>query len=371
MAPTFSWADAGITYHGRLLKPNGSPVTSSSVQFLLQIKTPSPTNCLMYQEIQVKDLSQTSGVFSITLNDGSQTTSNTEPFTLETVFQNRGNTLIFPAGKCSGASSVAFVSSLSRQLIVSFNDGTFSGWEPLPPQSINFVPMALEAVSVGGWAPSGFFRVETAGVPESISPWSLTNYQKLLDLMANTTIVGGNASIGGNASGFTGSLAGDVTGGQASTKVEKIQGNAVLAGIPSDKQVLTWNHAQSRWEPANVPVAGNPDWDDIVNAPTSLPPSGNAGGDLAGSTYPNPVIANNAITAAKINDGAVAFSKIAAGSATGQVLQYEMGVGWKADALLYTNLVKSGGGSPWPSTACLAGEAVIWQSATDGFECAP
>lgn len=38
---------AGITYHGRLIDPNGSPVVSSNVQFRIQIRTPSNENCLM------------------------------------------------------------------------------------------------------------------------------------------------------------------------------------------------------------------------------------------------------------------------------------------------------------------------------------
>src|SRR5215475_11187228 len=47
-----------------------------------------------------------------------------------------------------------------------------------------------------------------------------------------------------------------------------------------------------------------------VTPPTSLPPSGPAGGDLGavGSTYPNPTIAPLAVTNAKIND--VAWSKV-------------------------------------------------------------
>ncbi|HRO68086.1 MAG TPA: hypothetical protein PL182_11015, partial [Pseudobdellovibrionaceae bacterium] len=97
-----AFGDAGVTYHGRLLNPNGSPVTSSSVQFLLQIRTPVPSNCLMYQETHVKDLSQTNGVFSITINDGHAAQLNTEPFTLDRVFQNRG-VFQFATGKCAGA----------------------------------------------------------------------------------------------------------------------------------------------------------------------------------------------------------------------------------------------------------------------------
>jgi hypothetical protein len=49
--------------------------------------------------------------------------------------------------------------------------------------------------------------------------------------------------------------------------------------------------------------------------PTSLPPNGTAGGDLNGS-YPNPAINNGAVTSAKLGDNAVTTSKIADASVT-------------------------------------------------------
>ena len=72
-----AFAGPGITYQGRILNPDGSALESSSVQFLLQIRSPGSENCLMYEETQVKDMASSSGIFSITLNDVTGTRSYT------------------------------------------------------------------------------------------------------------------------------------------------------------------------------------------------------------------------------------------------------------------------------------------------------
>jgi hypothetical protein len=76
--------------------------------------------------------------------------------------------------------------------------------------------------------------------------------------------------------------------------------------------------------------------------PTTLPPSGTAGGELSG-TYPNPVIANNVITTSKIADGAVTNTKVAANAiGTSNVIDGSI----TAAKLDPSIVLGGGGGSP-------------------------
>lgn len=94
----------------------------------------------------------------------------------------------------------------------------------------------------------------------------------------------------------TGTATGDLAGTYPSPSVAKINGVAVAATVPASGQILKFNGTQ--WAPANEAAGGG-------GAPT-----GAAGGDLAG-TYPNPTVANNAVTSAKIADAAVGTNKLA------------------------------------------------------------
>ncbi|MES2855638.1 MAG: hypothetical protein V4692_07235, partial [Bdellovibrionota bacterium] len=60
IATSFSnsaFAATGITYQGRIIKPNGDALDGSNVQFRVQIRTPGNENCLMYEEVQSLDMS--------------------------------------------------------------------------------------------------------------------------------------------------------------------------------------------------------------------------------------------------------------------------------------------------------------------------
>jgi hypothetical protein len=62
-----------------------------------------------------------------------------------------------------------------------------STWEPLPPQGINFVPMAIEAKQVAGFPGASLFRVENGSGPQTVTSLSPAQATVLLNLAQGTT----------------------------------------------------------------------------------------------------------------------------------------------------------------------------------------
>lgn len=187
LLPMVVYGGAGITYHGRLIDPNGVPVVSNSVQFKLQIRTPGNENCLMYEEVQVKDLSQASGSFAVTINDGTGTRLDSTGYSLDKIFANR-NSFTFAGGNCASGTTYTPNASDSRKIQVLFNDGTFAIglWEPVAPMAINFVPMAIESMQVGGYQKEQLLKIAdgvgTAGTELNAAAWT-----ELKALLAGTS----------------------------------------------------------------------------------------------------------------------------------------------------------------------------------------
>lgn len=209
---------AGITYHGRLIDPNGNPVVGTNVQFKLQIRTPGNENCLLYEEVQVKDLSQGNGVFSVTINDGTGTRLDSSGYAIDQIFANRG-TFSFAGGQCVTGSSFAPNPTDGRKIQVYFNDGTMTAgtWEPSPPMPINFVPMAIESMQVGGYKKEQLLKLAD-GVTTTGSELDSTKWANLLAL------------INGTSTAYT----------KPTDQVTQLYGAAIPT--PSNGQSIRWNN---------------------------------------------------------------------------------------------------------------------------------
>ncbi|NCN95283.1 MAG: hypothetical protein GW917_01010, partial [Bdellovibrionales bacterium] len=180
------FASSGITYQGRLIGPNGTPVVSSSVQFKLQIRTPGSEDCLLYEELQTLDLSEKKGVFAISLADGTGTRNDSNSWNLFEALANR-KTFSFSSADCTGSSSYTPNVTDNRRFRVFFNDGTFSGWESLPVQTINFIPMSIESYAVGGYPASSLLKVADSGTLGTTTPLSTAQYNEILSLVGGTS----------------------------------------------------------------------------------------------------------------------------------------------------------------------------------------
>lgn len=232
-ALAFATANSGITYHGRILNPDGTPLTDSAVQFKMQIATPDGQTCLMYQEIQTKDLSTTSGAFSITLNDGTATPT-LYGYNMDQIFGNYGS-FSFSASNCvSGTGSYTPNPSDGRAFLVSFKTSTMSSFETLPTQLINFVPMAIEAKQVAGFPGSTLLRVDNGSGPTAVRSITSTEANALFDLADGISTkyvqsTGNGAPLPSFASNPSSPAAGDVWYDSTAKILKYYDGTAVQA----------------------------------------------------------------------------------------------------------------------------------------------
>lgn len=156
-------AGTGLTYHGRIMKPDGSALESSSVQFTIQIRSPGSEACLLYQETQTIDMSGSGGAFSLEIGENP---TNRAPssidggLALNKIFANHG-TITVPT--CNFGTDYTPNIADGRLLYMSFNDG--SGLQNLSAQKITYVPFAIEAMQLNGYTSTQFLRVDSGTAP--------------------------------------------------------------------------------------------------------------------------------------------------------------------------------------------------------------
>lgn len=166
-------AGAVITYHGRILDQSGKTLESNSVTFKIQIYSPNPGKCLLYEETRTISMSDRDGVFVIPIGDGDGARSADDPnISVERVFTNdpgyQFNVTKFPKFNCNSGGHIYTPQVLDqRQLVVSFKDNNSAfGYQTLPKMDINFVPLAVssyDSQNLGGVAASQYLKMDQVG----------------------------------------------------------------------------------------------------------------------------------------------------------------------------------------------------------------
>ena len=181
-------AGLGLNLQGRILKPDSTPVVGNSVQFKIQIRSPGAENCLLFEEAQTLDMTGSSGVFSLNVGNGARSAAGIDGgYSLDRIFANRGllDLSATAPSACAIGTSYSPAVADSRLLVYSFNDG--GGWQNIPSVSISWVPLALEALQVGGYKSSNLLRVaDVSGNPQAAPTLLPTDVTELVALLNGT-----------------------------------------------------------------------------------------------------------------------------------------------------------------------------------------
>lgn len=177
----------GVSYQGRIIKPDGNPLEGLNVQFRMQIRSPGSENCLLYEETQTINMSGTSGVFSVTLNDGTGIRLDTPTYQIDRIFANR-DTMTLDSARCAVGTTYVPNSGDGRKFVVYFKDETMAAFEPLPILSLNYAPQsmyALESQKIDKFSASQLVRaVDGSGNPTTapaLDPTQLTEFVKIIN----------------------------------------------------------------------------------------------------------------------------------------------------------------------------------------------
>lgn len=318
-----------LTYQGRILKVDGTPLEYNNVSFSFEVTSPDGL-CVIYREqVNGINLANSGGVFDVPIGKGTKGYPAAPTFKLLDAFQNSGTSFT-----CDGGATYSPAFDEIRRLRVQFHDG--SGWKMISPDSeIRSVPYAgysYSAAKLGSNTAADF-------VLKSVLP-----------------TCGAGTFLSYNGTNFSCAAVAGASGG---TVTDVTSGNAYLTVVNgTSTPTLTLNVGTA----ANTVAAGNDSRLSDARIPT-----GSATGDLSGN-YPSP-------TVAKLQGVAVA----SAAPTSGNFLKYN-GAQWTSSAIatgdvtglaatLSGYVTQSSFNTAVADAGCTAGQTMYWSSGVGKFLC--
>jgi hypothetical protein len=357
-----------FTVQGKLTDGNGTSLTSNHVSIRVKIYTPSSfsNSCVLYDETQIVDLSQSNGLFSLELNSGAGTRNAPTTHTFDQAIRNSG-ALALDTSYCGSFSPAVFTPSASdnRRIEISFRDtasgSSMSSFETIPQFDINPVPYAMDSANLGGYPVNTMLRVANFSATDSDT------------LMSSTDLTDLKAIIGGTSTKYVARAAG---GGAVLPSYSSLPSAMPDGAIWLDSTTGKLNYSTGG-TPKVLDSTGVSGTVQTVNAGAGLSNSGTttdvtirmptlgAGGTF-GDAANVPRITFD--TFGRIT-GVVStpITGILPSGASGQFLKF--GSAWTSADINLADLKSTAGGALFDSPSCAANQSIFFNSGTSKFEC--